>query len=740
MKRQRTLFTNTATWSLLAALGSVATAGAPEPVRAGTASIAPLATTSGVLRQASVTELGETVRVRLPIAGGDQTLELTRYNPLTAGARVVEINADGVEQPVDLAGLAFYKGTIRGDKDSLAFVSIMDDRVNGFVRSAEGVRVISTGHAEKDTPISYELARDLNLGDGSPFCSTELVTPEFDAFAHSGHTHDSIEPTGDVVPARGVPCRVARIAVETDYEFTQLFGGDTADAAAYAITLLAASSTVYERDVNVRLAIPYVRVFATNNDPYIGSSSTVDFLLEMRDHWNTAMRHVPREAVQGLSGRGLGGGVAYVNALCNSLFGHGVSANLNGTFPMPVLDNQSANWDLMVVSHELGHNFGTGHTHDSNSYDPVIDGCGNGDCALATDSTIMSYCHLCPGGIANMDMRFHPRVQSRILQYLGGAACDLIATGSPTPRDDSFELFRGQAAALDVLSNDEMASCAPAALQILSHDATTPGGASVSVISGGPLVGQQLFYTPAPGFTGTDTINYATSAGAAVATVEVAQLREAVAGGGEPGVDAAYYAIPSIANLPDFDAITPFLEEVIGNVNYPSTTVDFAGSGLSDNVGAVFQTNVTVPQDGFYLLGVESDDGSRLWIGEDLVVDNDGLHGMRDFFNIVPLAAGTHPLRVEFFEAGGGAGLIMRYAGETVTRSVIPPSALTLTTTAPCPADLAEPFGTLNFFDISLYIAAYNAQAPIADLAEPFGTLNFFDISAYIALYNAGCP
>jgi hypothetical protein len=739
MKHPRSTFVCAGALALSIIAGSPASAQSTQG--SGTAAgLAPMTTTSALFRQATIAEMGQTVRVRLPIANGDQTLELTRYNPLSAGARVIEVAADGSEQPVDLTGLSFYKGTIEGDPDSLAFVSVMDDRINGFVRSAEGVRVISTGHAQADTPISYELSSDLNLGDGSDFCSTDLITPQFDAVAQSGMTHDDITPTGESASTRGAPCRVARIAIDTDYEFTQLFGGNTVDAASYAITLLAASSSVYERDVNVRLAIPYVRVFSTNNDPYVGDSSTIDFLLEMREHWNTSKRYVPREAVQGLSGRSLGGGVAYVNALCNTLFGHGVSANLNGTFPMPVQDNQSANWDLMVVSHELGHNFGTGHTHDQNSYNPTIDDCGNGDCSLATDSTIMSYCHLCPGGIANMDMRFHPRVQTRILQYLSGASCDLVATGSPQARNDFFELFRGQSATLDVLSNDEMASCSPTPLQILSHDAISTQGGVVNVVTGGPLTGQQLFYVPAPGFVGTDTINYSTSAGPAVATVEVVQLRQAVAGGSEPGVDASYYAIPSIASLPDFGPLTPIFEEIIGSIDFPSTTDDFAGSGLNDNVGAVFQTTVDVPQDGFYMLAIESDDGSRLWIGEDLLIDNDGLHGMRDFFNILPLEAGKHDIRVEFFEAGGGAGLIMRYAGQTVTRQIVPANALTRTTDATCPADLAAPFGSLNFFDVSAFIAAYNAQDPVADLASPFGAFNFFDVSAYITLYNAGCP
>ncbi len=55
-------------------------------------------------------------------------------------------------------------------------------------------------------------------------------------------------------------------------------------------------------------------------------------------------------------------------------------------------------------------------------------------------------------------------------------------------------------------------------------------------------------------------------------------------------------------------------------------------------------------------------------------------------------------------------------------------------------ADLAEPYGVLNFFDLSAYLALYNTQDLGADLAAPFGVFNFFDLSAYLAGYNAGCP
>lgn len=57
-----------------------------------------------------------------------------------------------------------------------------------------------------------------------------------------------------------------------------------------------------------------------------------------------------------------------------------------------------------------------------------------------------------------------------------------------------------------------------------------------------------------------------------------------------------------------------------------------------------------------------------------------------------------------------------------------------------CVADIAEPFGVLNFFDVSEFITLYNAGDAAADLAAPFGTFNFFDVSEFISIYNVGCP
>lgn len=55
-------------------------------------------------------------------------------------------------------------------------------------------------------------------------------------------------------------------------------------------------------------------------------------------------------------------------------------------------------------------------------------------------------------------------------------------------------------------------------------------------------------------------------------------------------------------------------------------------------------------------------------------------------------------------------------------------------------ADIVEPCGVTDFFDVAAYIALFNAGDPAADFAAPFGQLNFFDISAFITEFTNGCP
>ncbi len=58
--------------------------------------------------------------------------------------------------------------------------------------------------------------------------------------------------------------------------------------------------------------------------------------------------------------------------------------------------------------------------------------------------------------------------------------------------------------------------------------------------------------------------------------------------------------------------------------------------------------------------------------------------------------------------------------------------------TGVCPADLTGD-GALDFFDVSVFLNAYNAMTSSADFNGD-GVFNFFDVSAFLNAFNAGCP
>jgi YVTN family beta-propeller protein len=106
--------------------------------------------------------------------------------------------------------------------------------------------------------------------------------------------------------------------------------------------------------------------------------------------------------------------------------------------------------------------------------------------------------------------------------------------------------------------------------------------------------------------------------------------------------------------LPNFGALTPI-------ASGQSSTIRLTVTSQTDTFGLVFTNSLQVPTTGDYEFFTNSDDGSRLYIDGQLVVDNDELHGPLVVANSVTLSAGEHTLRVEFFEKTGGEVLEVGY-------------------------------------------------------------------------------
>ncbi len=97
-----------------------------------------------------------------------------------------------------------------------------------------------------------------------------------------------------------------------------------------------------------------------------------------------------------------------------------------------------------------------------------------------------------------------------------------------------------------------------------------------------------------------------------------------------------------------------------------------------DRFALRFTGNVLVPKSGKYTFSVASDDGSRIYLDDKLLVNNDGLHGMSEKSGSVDLAAGIHRLVVTYFDNGGGDGLQVSWQGPGFNKQPIPANRLSI--------------------------------------------------------------
>ena len=89
-----------------------------------------------------------------------------------------------------------------------------------------------------------------------------------------------------------------------------------------------------------------------------------------------------------------------------------------------------------------------------------------------------------------------------------------------------------------------------------------------------------------------------------------------------------------------------------------------------------FISNLKIDKAGKYTFYINSNDGSRLFIDDKMIIDNDSEHGARELSNEVELTEGMHSIRADYFQAGGGKVLSVSYSFENSGKQFIPESIL----------------------------------------------------------------
>jgi Metallo-peptidase family M12/GEVED domain/Secretion system C-terminal sorting domain/Fibronectin type III domain len=354
----------------------------------------------------------------IPTADGDLHFELTRANLFAENFEARDA-ASGLA--VDWKPGLYYRGHLV-DHDqklegSIAAISFFDNEVFGVV-SYGGTNYV----------IGY-------LGDRTAGPTNDYVYYADNQLlvANTTECHTNTDDIVVEVPTTSLDKSLTRRQFNEylvgDYSLYQDFGNSYNATTNHMTALYNVVAFLYERE-DVGTLIEYTYVWSST-DPYNDTDTGTQ--LDDFDDWLNPFNPGEISLAHLISGAGAGGGLAWVDVLCDGddLAGRSGVSNIYTSF------NQfpTYSWSVMVVTHEIGHNLGSSHTHSCvwNGNNTRIDNCGgnagytSGTCNSnptnpANGGTIMSYCHLQSVGI-NLWYGFGSQPGDLIRSKLAGATC-----------------------------------------------------------------------------------------------------------------------------------------------------------------------------------------------------------------------------------------------------------------------------------------------------------------------------
>ncbi|MGY8733860.1 MAG: PA14 domain-containing protein, partial [Pirellulales bacterium] len=143
---------------------------------------------------------------------------------------------------------------------------------------------------------------------------------------------------------------------------------------------------------------------------------------------------------------------------------------------------------------------------------------------------------------------------------------------------------------------------------------------------------------------------------------------------GLPGIHVDFY-FPAAANvdIKTLDKMTPKQSGIT-----PAISINVPQRKANDGFALKFTGYLQINRPGKYTLYAASDDGSRIYLNDKLLVNNDGLHGIIEKSAAVDLPTGAHKIVVTYFDNGGSDGLAIQWSGPGIKKQNIPANRLSV--------------------------------------------------------------
>lgn len=357
-----------------------------------------------------------TLSLYLPVENGaDLELELYRVN-MGSLDFVISTASKGEVDAANFSA-AHYRGIVKGKPHSLVALSIFEEEVMSMISTNENTFVLGKLKGTNNDLV-HLLYKESDLTNGSDFsCATEddglgyspeqLLAPVNYEKNTGDCTNFYIEVGDDIYNDKGDVTGVVNYVTGLFNQVAVLYNDLDGSAGAGSVGVQVGISEIFIWDIS---------------DPYSGSGSSAN-LSTFKNQHGTFNGDLGIFLNYDISG----GVAAGFNGLCNgnpdeSMCVAGISSSYSSV--------PTYSWSVMVCTHELGHLFGSRHTHACvwNGDNTAIDGCQRteGNCrkpAIPSDGgLVMSYCHLKNVGI-NFTKSFGDQPGNVVLNSVANASC-----------------------------------------------------------------------------------------------------------------------------------------------------------------------------------------------------------------------------------------------------------------------------------------------------------------------------
>lgn len=359
--------------------------------------------------------------IQLPAVPGlpiSVDLELSEFSVIGPNTRIVIQNGDK-ETEGAMPTVKTYRGKVVGDPNTHVVLCLTNDKVSGMIRF-NGREQFTIGY-DKTPSLAYVTVTSALTGVvGGGECAIDnekLYDP-----TNSLEKFAKVKTSGKTPSQKPqVATKSATIAFDADKQCYDFFGDQTS-LTDYLVARLAVISSVYESELDVALQLGRLKIYTTA-DPYTGTSLQ-PLLQSFTNYWSANNSSIDRTLAHLISKKIPGGGaagLAWLSGLCKKNIGYAVTS-IMGSTSFPSVDES-------VIAHEIGHNFGSAHTHNCAAYPPDgIDHCvaAEGGCSWTPQQvpgSIMSYCN-------NKEFTFDTPNDHRVIETIQSNINEAVCLGS----------------------------------------------------------------------------------------------------------------------------------------------------------------------------------------------------------------------------------------------------------------------------------------------------------------------